>query len=324
MKVALHLLNSLKRGGAENVALNYSIVLKEFAIKSIFIAAPYSADYENVLMEKDVEVNYHLNSELLKRADYIFVHSNKNLLKLLFYSCFISMRQKKIFYIQHLFFKEPKFGFLSRFINFVCTDFILITPRSRTLVEKYITIPVHQIVNFYINRYDAKEYDDIRHNVRMELNVTDDVKLVMFSAIFKPGKGLADCLELASQFKDDPNMKFLIAGGGEEQCLLDAYPYDNVIVVGCVNDVERYLIASDIYLFLSLFSQEMLPMALVEAVNVGLPVLAYSTIVNDFVLSGKTFKSLNEISEQLRAGKSAGGFEHYDINYAKKMFQQIL
>lgn len=323
MRIALHLLNSLKGGGAENVALNYSAVLKECAAKSIFVAIPDSADYENMLVEKDVEVSYHLTGKLLKRADYIFVHSNKNLLKLLFFFCFINMKQKKIIYIQHLYFKESKFGILSWLINFVCTDFILITPRTRSLVEKYITIPVHQIVNFYANKYNRKEYADIRHNVRLELDVTDDVKLVMFSAIFKPGKGLADCLKLAAQFKDNHTMKFLIAGGGEEQFLLDAYAYDNVITVGCVNDVERYLIASDVYLFLSLLP-EMLPMALVEAINVDIPVLAYSTITNDFLLSGKSSKSLEEVGELLRTNNVPCGFEHYDMDYAKSMFQQIL
>jgi hypothetical protein len=71
--------------------------------------------------------------------------------------------------------------------------------------------------------------------------------------------------------------------------LIDEYRGNNIIAVGCVNDVERYLISSDIYLFSS-FLQEMLPMALVEAINADLSILAYDTIINRFLLSNSTFE----------------------------------
>ena len=38
MKIALQLLNTLKPGGAENVALNYASALSEMGVSSCFIA----------------------------------------------------------------------------------------------------------------------------------------------------------------------------------------------------------------------------------------------------------------------------------------------
>lgn len=118
-------------------------------------------------------------------------------------------------------------------------------------------------------------------------------------------------------------MKFLIAGEGEEQYLIDEYRGNNIIAVGCVNDVERYLISSDIYLFSS-FLQEMLPMALVEAINADLSILAYDTIINRFLLSNSTFESLDDMIKAVEERRVPRGFKHYDKAYALGQFRNIL
>ena len=217
MKKALHLLNSFKRGGAENVALNYSIALNKLGIRSTFIANHKSIDYENMLREKGGEIVYKLNHDLINGADIIFIHSNINLLRLVIYKILGKLRNKKVLYIQHLAYSGSKFKLLSLLINWICTDFILITPRTRQLVNNYIKIHIEEIINFYINKYDQESYNKIRNTVRNELSIEAGTKLLMFSAIFKPGKGLDECLRLASCFINNPEIKFLIVGDGEEK-----------------------------------------------------------------------------------------------------------
>ena len=314
MKIALQLLNTLKRGGAENVALNYASALSEMGVSSCFIAKSHSAEYEAMIRNQNHDIENRLTGNLIAGADYIFIHSNINLLRLIKYKIAAKLKGKKVIYLQHLFFSERKFFILSLLINWICTDFFLITPRTEQLVKKYIRIPVHTFINFYIQRYEKKDYSTIRQTVRKELHIADDDLIIMFSAIFKPGKGLADCLKMASLMSDEPNVKFLIAGEGEEQYLIDEYRGNNIIAMGCVNDVERYLISSDIYLFSSSFLQEMLPMALVEAINADLSILAYDTIINRFLLSNSTFESLDDMIK----------FKHYDKAYALGQFRNIL
>lgn len=323
MKKALHLLNSFKRGGAENVALNYSIALNKLGIRSTFIANHKSIDYENMLREKGGEIVYKLNHDLINGADIIFIHSNINLLRLVIYKILGKLRNKKVLYIQHLAYSGSKFKLLSLLINWICTDFILITPRTRQLVNNYIKIHIEEIINFYINKYDQESYNKIRNTVRNELSIEAGTKLLMFSAIFKPGKGLDECLRLASCFINNPEIKFLIVGDGEEKYLLDKYPYDNLIAIGIVNDVERYLIASDAYLFLSSLP-EMLPMALVEAINIDIPIIAYKTSINDFLLNGNTCTSFDNIIKRINAWDIPAGFQHYDQHYATEMLKKLL
>ena len=323
MKIALQLLNTLKRGGAENVALNYASALSEMGVSSCFIAKSHSAEYEAMIRNQNHDIENRLTGDLIAGADYIFIHSNINLLRLIKYKIAAKLKGKKVIYLQHLFFCERKFFILSLLINWICTDFFLITPRTEQLVKKYIRIPVHTFINFYIQRYEKKDYSTIRQTVREELHIADDDLIIMFSAIFKPGMGLVDCLKMASLMSNEPNVKFLIAGEGEEQYLIDEYRGNNIIAVGCVNDVERYLISSDIYLFSS-FLQEMLPMALVEAINADLSILAYDTIINRFLLSNSTFESLDDMIKAVEERRVPRGFKHYDKAYALGQFRNIL
>lgn len=322
-KEIIHLLNTIKSGGAENVAFNYSKVFLEFGYHSVFIGKKDSEDYEAMLRFEGFDVKYRVAEETLRSASIIFVHSSKNLLNLIPYSRNLRKERVRIVYIQHLFFPKWKFRILSKIVNHVCTDFIRITPRTKPLVQRYINIPVHEVINFYINKYEPAQYSIVRKSIRLSLGIPENVQLIMFSATFKPGKGLNDFLSIAKEFKDDHLKHFLIAGDGVERYLVDEYHFGNVSYVGCVNDVESYLIASDIYLFLSLFSQEMLPMALVEAVNTDKRIVAYYTGINEFLLGEKTLESKEEVITFLKREEVPSGFNKYDMTYAMKRFQSV-
>lgn len=322
MKKALHLLNSFKHGGAENVALNYSIVLDNLNVSSIFVAKKESQKYIELLIKNNFRYEIELSIPLIQEVDYIFIHSNQNLFKLLKYKILGKLKNKQIFYIQHLFYPEKKFRLLSKFINYICTDFIQITPITSELVNKYIKINNHFIVNFYITKYKKDIWKDIRANIRKEENISEDKILVTYSAIFKPMKNLKKFIDLAYSMKDNNKYIFLLIGDGEQSYLIKNYKENNIIWKGFVNDVEKYLVASDIYCFMS--KKEMMPMALIEAINTEKIIIAYKTELNDFLLKNNTFEHITSdilinIDDYIKEEK----LEKYDQTYAFNKLQKI-
>ena len=314
---AIHLINSIKPGGAENVALNYVKVLKELGVSSLIIGKPDSFFYEEKMKEV-AEVKYKCTKKDIKEVDFIFVHSNINLLRLLPFYKIITSKRTRVFYIQHLCYDIKKFRYLSWMINWICTDFIQITPITNELIQQYIKIPVYFIINFYVNRYSSHEWGKIRNEVRTKLNIPAKKKLITFSAIFKPGKGLDFAIRLAMEMRNDSSIEFLIIGDGPEVNLVKSYPYSNLHWIGRVNDVEQYLIASDIYLFSSIYKQEMMPMALIEAINTD------KRNINDYLLSNQTYESLEKVIEALKIDNIPSGFKHYDMNYAIHKVKQMI
>lgn len=322
MKQAIHLLETLKHGGAENVAYNYAKVLSSLGVSSTFIAMDSSMEYKRMLQEQGICIEKQITGSLLDSTDYVFIHSNKNLFRLLPYIRKLKRRKTRVVYIQHLFYSEAKFRILSVLINRLCTDFIRITPITEEMVGKYIKIPVSFIVNFYLAKYGRDEYADIRQQMREKLNLPQQQTVVMFSAVFRKGKGLEDCLKLAGMLRDNNHMTFLVVGDGPESYLLDEYKGSNIIRTGFVNDVERYLIASDIYFFPS--KKEMLPMALVEAVDTDTAILAVKNTITDFLLDGLTYSELEDAYKSLVEKRCPSGFTHYDEAYAKSMLEKLL
>lgn len=195
---------------------------------------------------------------------------------------------------------------------------------TEEMVHKHIKIPVRKIINFYINRYPQEQRPAIRECIRKELNVSATKKLVVFSANFKPGKGLPAFVNLASEFIDKPDYHFLVIGDGEEAAYVRNYPYQNLTWLGRQNDVEKYLIASDLYVFTSRFALEMMPMALIEAINVDLPCVAYSTPINNFLLNDNTADSIDR--PFILNGKYPDSklLVHYDMQYGLEQLRMLL
>lgn len=322
MRKAIHLLNSIKFGGAENVAINYSVIFNKLNICSTIVASKDSSELEKRIREKNIHIENKLSKSLLKSADYIFIHSNQRLFSLFKYFFLIKRLKKKVIYIQHLNYTQKKFRFLAFFINKICTDFIQITPMTNGLVNRFVNIDRHLIINFYMPRYDKGSYDQICRMVRNENYIGLDQKVFMFSGVFRAGKGLMDFIKIAEYFRSVKEYIFLIVGDGLEADYVKNYKYDNIRWAGFQADVEKYLIASDVYLFLSKF--EMLPMALMEAINTDKRILAYNIPINNLLLNNKTFSSLESMIESINSGEEPSSFQKYDEEYAVKMFQCLL
>ena len=117
---------------------------------------------------------------------------------------------------------------------------------------------------------------------------------------------------------------FLIVGDGPERDLIQNFKYkDKLIWTGFVNDVEEHLIASDIYFFPSLFNLEMMPMALIEAINLDKKILAYRTDINNFLLNDCTCINIDEVVYNFKNDIYPSNLVKYDYNYALDNFKNI-
>jgi glycosyltransferase involved in cell wall biosynthesis len=323
MKIAIQLLNTLKHGGGENVALNYAKILRDMNVSSVFVGKKYSHNYVRTISGVG-SIEDCLSKKLVESADYIFVHTNYQLIQLIRFFFTIKYRRKRVIYVQHLKYSDLKFIALSFFINLICTDFIRITPITESLVNKCITVKKHFIVNFFLSKYLSKDYDAIRKDVRGKLGLGNEKTIVVFSGVFKEGKGLDDMLRLADKMKNSSELVFLILGDGPEKFKIDSYAGGNIVWTGFVDDVEKYLIASDIYFFPSKFKYEMLPMALVEAMNAGLNIIAYDTEINRFLLEGNVCASFEEASLRIFKRNFPNTLKKYDYPYANETFRNLL
>lgn len=323
---ALHLLGAIKVGGGQSVALNYSIILKQLGVSTVFYGTKYHDEGFAHHLENYGEVTYEFTLQLIKESDIIFVHTNKNLLKLLKLKIKTNiLAGKQIIYIQHLNYPKNKFRLLSYIINYVCTDFIQITPITTENVNRYISIRKHFIVNFKLLSYQENQWKQIRNDVRKELGYGDDDIVYVYSARFMEGKNVSKFVELAKSAEHHEHMKFLLLGDGPENEDAKQYKSDNYKWLGFQSDVERYLIASDVYLFVSLYKLEMMPMALVEAINYNLSIASFDTDINRFLLNDRVFSDITlDVIKNWQQLPDGSNMTKYNDAYAFEKIRDLI
>ena len=119
---------------------------------------------------------------------------------------------------------------------------------------------------------------EVRAEVRAELGVGERELLAISVANFRPEKGYDVLLEAARQVtRQRPDVRFVAVGRGpledDVRSRLDALDLgDRFQLLGQRHDVLRLLAGSDLFVLAS--RQEGLPVALMEATSVGLPVVA--------------------------------------------------
>ncbi|MDD5560903.1 MAG: glycosyltransferase family 4 protein [Candidatus Omnitrophica bacterium] len=144
----------------------------------------------------------------------------------------------------------------------------------------------------------AVDYAEFENNKRVsrarkELGLSETDLAVGMVACFKPQKSPLDFIKLASSIKKDiPNVKFILVGDGilrNKICALinKLNLNEQIILTGWRGDIASIMSCLDVFVLTSLW--EGLPIAVLEAMAAGLPVVATDTGgISEVVLDGKT------------------------------------
>ena len=127
-----------------------------------------------------------------------------------------------------------------------------------------------------------------RHSVREKLLLGHSQFVVTMISRFDYAKNMREAFEIAKQC---PEVCFIWVGDGEDKSLLEALSesegVSNIIYVGFSDEPKHYLAAGDLYLSTSRW--EGLPLGMLEAMSLGLPVIASKVSGNvDLVQDGET------------------------------------
>jgi glycosyltransferase involved in cell wall biosynthesis len=247
-------------------------------------------------------------------------------------------------------------GRLNRMLTPSTDAFIAVAASHGEYLVEHEGFPANRVV-VIPNGVDTAQYAPLREarTVRHELGIDVDAPVVGIVAALRPEKNHELFLELARRvLRQLPNARFLIVGDGLCRADLERRAADmglapSVLFLGSRNDVPRLLAAMDLFTLTS--HNEANPMSILEAMSVGLPIVATDVgSIHDAVTDGETgylapagdsaqltdrvLRLLMDNQERLAMGKAArqtvidrwsidsmvGGYERLiESIYARKM-----
>lgn len=185
--------------------------------------------------------------------------------------------------------------------NLICrcgTDYIAISesPASWLFNDKVISNKEHF---YYVTNgimVDNYRYNEkLRNKVRRQLGFDDESIVVGHVGALKKVKNQEFIIDIINILAQNGNYKLLFVGDGEDRKKLEEKTkklnLSNVVTfLGSRDDVNELMQAMDVFVFPSLF--EGIPMTLIEAQTVGLPIVA-SDIINKTVFINKNISTLS-------------------------------
>jgi len=195
-----------------------------------------------------------------------------------------------------------------RFIVYrLVTRIIVVSVDLGTMMQNRFKLKARKVL-FIPNGVDTDYYspnDDERERVRRELGLKESDLVVGFSGRFDPVKNFPFLLTVFKCcVKADQNFKLVLIGDGPERNYIETFCYENnfrdqVVFVGLKENVLPCLRALDVFLLTSF--REQMPMSMLEAMSVGIPVVASAVGEIPFILNGQGAGFVNEISEDPQA-----------------------
>lgn len=211
------------------------------------------------------------------RSDYVFTQYGIER----FHTALISkIYRKQIIWSEHWNSLGTKFIWAKRIFYQLFIDHFI-------AVSDYIadTLPKNKHVYVVPNALERKEYQELDKNkTKQKLQLSQFDFIILMIAAFRPDKRHDLAIDIANEVlahTSDINVGFVFLGSGEcyDSCGkeisrrgLDA----NIKMPGHVNNIDEYLLASDIHYLTSV--NEAFGMCHLEAMNYKLPVLAFESM----------------------------------------------
>jgi L-malate glycosyltransferase len=187
-----------------------------------------------------------------------------------------------VLYTEHN--KQERYHFATRFLNLatmnLATVVIPVSQDVKESLQKFkpsLKIPVETILNGVNVDHFAPEKVD-RNVIRTQHNIPSEAIVIVTVAVFRFQKRLHLWLDTAKKILErHPNTHFIIVGDGPLKQEIEEKRKSlgierNVHLVGLQTEVRPFLAAADIYMMSSIF--EGLPIALLEAMAYGLPIIS--------------------------------------------------
>jgi glycosyltransferase involved in cell wall biosynthesis len=168
------------------------------------------------------------------------------------------------------------------FVYRLASKVVVVSHDLQTMLrQKYLlkASRVVQVPNGIDTEYYSPNSDD-RHRIRKQLGFTDADVVVGFSGRLDPVKNFPLLTAIfVESFHSCPQLRLLVVGDGPERtwienCFAEKNLLKVVVFVGSQEDVVPYLRAMDVFLLTSL--REQMPLTILEAMAIGIPVIASS------------------------------------------------
>ncbi len=232
---------------------------------------------------------------------------------------------KKIDGIDIIHLHSSKAGFLGRIVSFLlgksnktiytphAISFLRldVSPRKRKIfiwMEKFASLFGGKIVACSQSEKEAIEEQGIKNvtfinngirplRVEKNINTSDKINIISVGRLsIQKNPNLFN--DIALEFIDNPNIQFIWCGDGELKLELTA---PNIKCTGWIErkELENYLVSADIYLSTSLW--EGLPLSVLEAMSIGLPVILSDCVGNRDLVedNGFLYKNKKEANDNI-------------------------
>lgn len=162
----------------------------------------------------------------------------------------------------------------------LATRVIVVSADLKTMLQAQFKLRAPQVL-FIPNGVNTEYYspnNDERERVREELGLKKGEMAVGFSGRLDPVKNFPFLMEVFERcVRADPSFKLVLIGDGPERNSIEHFCSENhlrdwVVFVGQKENVLPYLRALDVFLLTSF--REQMPMSMLEAMSVGMPVVA--------------------------------------------------
>lgn len=150
----------------------------------------------------------------------------------------------------------------------------------------------------------------------------DSVKYVTFIGRFHWSKGIQDFLDLAQNYKNNANVKFRIAGyGDEEKKILNYTHIENLEYIRQPSRREVEQILNDTHILISPNRVGFLSNVVIEALSTGAFILSYNASYQNGIHFSARAKELNE-SQNLNLNSQM--FFYQDMNDLEKKYRELI